>query len=74
MTKDQDKTTTKNFAAEPYITVKTAAEYLGMPENSIYKLALSRRVPSYKVGKCRRFKLSELAALMESCRVEGAAE
>lgn len=74
MTKNQDKTTTKTLSAEPYITAKTAAEFLGMPENSVYKLALTRRISSYKIGKSRRFKLSELAALMESCRVEGAAE
>lgn len=54
---------------EHFVSVKIAAEFLGIPENTCYKLALSRKIPSYKAGKLRRFKLSELAAWMESNRV-----
>ena len=57
-------------ATEPYIAVAEAAEFLGIPANTCYKLALSRTIPSFKAGKLRRFKRSELAAWMESKRVE----
>lgn len=66
---NDNKNTETPATAEPYINVKTAAAFLGVPENTLYKLALSRKVPSYKAGKLRRFKLSELAAWMESNRV-----
>lgn len=59
-------------AVEPFVSVKAASEFLGIPENTCYKLALSRKVPSFKAGKLRRFKLSELAAWMESNRVDAA--
>lgn len=55
---------------ERYITVKEAAAFLSIPVNSCYKLCLSRTVPSYKLGKTRRVKLSELINVMESARVE----
>ena len=55
---------------EAYVSVKEAARFLGMPSNTVYKMALARTIPSRKTGKLRRFKLSELAAFMESNRVE----
>lgn len=64
-----EETTT---AHEPYIAVNEAAEFLGIPPNTCYKLALSRTIPSFKAGKLRRFKRSELAAWMESKRVTAA--
>ena len=73
--KGNDNMTTKTndttpLTAEPYVNCKTAAKFLGLPENTLYKFALSRTVPSFKTGKLRRFKLSELAAWMESNRVD----
>jgi len=72
-TKTIQQQATKNPApplqSEPYVNVKAAARFLGIPENTLYKLALSRKVPSFKAGKLRRFKLSELAAFMERHRV-----
>lgn len=69
-------TTTQNnenpaahLQSEPYVNVKAAARFLGVPENTLYKKALDRTIPSYKAGKLRRFKLSELAAWMDNCRV-----
>ncbi|WP_282753945.1 helix-turn-helix domain-containing protein [Desulfuromonas thiophila] len=64
-----NKNTEIPATAEPFVSVKIAAEFLGIPENTCYKLALSRKVPSYKAGKLRRFKISELAAWMEGNRV-----
>ena len=55
---------------EPYIGVEQAASFLALPVNTVYKMALCRSLPSYKFGKLRRFKLSEIAAVMESKKVE----
>jgi len=60
----------KTLTAEPFVNCKTAAKFLGLPENTLYKFALARTVPSFKTGKLRRFRLSELQAWMESNRVE----
>lgn len=59
-------------AAERFVTAGEVAAFLGLPENSVYKLALTRRLPSYKMGKSRRFRLSEVEAAMVAGRVEGA--
>lgn len=55
---------------EDFISVKEAARFLSIPVNTCYKLCLSRVLPSYKAGKLRRLKKSEVAAFMESNRVE----
>jgi excisionase family DNA binding protein len=57
-------------AAEPYVTAAQVAEFLGLPENTVYKLALQRRLPSYRLGKSRRFRLSEVDAAMRAGRVD----
>jgi len=67
---DPEGNSTTTTDLEEYVTVKVAARFLGMPMNTLYKLALARQVPSYKTGKLRRFKLSELAAVMESNKIE----
>ena len=55
---------------EEYLPITEAALFLGMKQNTLYKMALERRIPSYKVGKMRRFKRSDLVSFMESQRVE----
>lgn len=55
---------------EKYSTPKEGAAFLGVPVNTFYKMCLARAVPSYKIGKLRRVKLSEVAAFAESHRVE----
>lgn len=67
-TKTNDNKNT--LTAEPFVNCKTAAKFLGLPENTLYKFALARTVPSFKTGKLRRFRLSELQAWMEANRVE----
>jgi excisionase family DNA binding protein len=69
-TPTQDPLSGSTPSHEPYITVSEAADFLGIPTNTCYKLALNRTLPSYKAGKLRRFKRSELAAWMESKRVD----
>ena len=82
MTHDRTATTDPRTTAasrpaatvEPYVTAGDVAAFLGLPENSVYKLALRRQLPSYKLGKSRRFRLSEVAAVMAAGRVEGGAD
>ncbi|WP_305044520.1 helix-turn-helix domain-containing protein [Geoalkalibacter sp.] len=57
---------------EPFISVAEGAALLSIPENTLYKMALARRIPSYKCGKLRRFRRSELVAYFESHRVQAA--
>ncbi len=54
---------------EGFITVQAAASFLSIPTNTCYKLCLSGIIPSYKTGKFRRLKLSEVSAYMEAGRV-----
>jgi len=55
---------------ERYINMKEAAAFLSIPVNTAYKMCLSRMLPSYKLGKLRRLKLSEVIAFAEAGRVE----
>ena len=55
---------------EKYATPKEGAAFLGVPVNTFYKMCLARVIPSYKIGKLRRVRLSEVAAFAESSRVE----
>jgi excisionase family DNA binding protein len=62
--------TVNTTATEKYATPKEGAAFLGVPVNTFYKMCLARVIPSYKMGKLRRVKLSEVAAFAESSRVE----
>ena len=65
-----DRRETTTTEAEKYSTPKEGAAFLGVPVNTFYKMCLSRSIPSYKIGKLRRVKLSEVAAFAEASRVE----
>jgi len=56
--------------SEKYATPREGAAFLGVPVNTFYKMCLARVLPSYKIGKLRRVKLSEVAAFAEASRVE----
>jgi excisionase family DNA binding protein len=56
--------------AEAFIDVEEGAALLAVPPNTLYKMALARRVPSYKIGKLRRFRRSELLAFAESFKID----
>ena len=68
-TNTKNQNTTDASSPEPYIGVEQAAAFLSLPANTVYKKALAREIPSYKFGKLRRFRLSEIAAIMESKKV-----
>ena len=50
-------------------TVKTAHR-LGITNRTLYRLADEGRVPAYKFGRVLRFRLDEVDAFIERCRIE----
>lgn len=48
----------------PYMTADQLAEHLGISRAHVYNL-LDRGLPSVKVGRCRRFRLSDVDAWLE---------
>ena len=53
---------------EPLVTVEEAAAFLGVQPGTVYLWAETGRLPSYKIGALRRFRLSDLEAYLESLR------
>jgi len=51
-------------------SVKEMSRYLRVPQNTAYKMLLSRVLPSYKLGKLRRVKKSDLVTYIAQNRVE----
>jgi len=55
---------------EQMVDVKRLEEVYGTPRSWWYSAAEDNRVPSYKVGKYRRFRLSEIEAWLATQRQE----
>lgn len=55
---------------EPFVDLEAASAFLGVKLTWTYEMVRLGKLPSYKVGKFRRFRLSELAAWAEN-RHEG---
>ncbi len=53
---------------EPYVGAEVVAKHLGVSRQHISTLATQERIPSFKVGRVRRFLLSEIDAWMHSMR------
>ena len=47
------------------LTVKEAAQYLGLSEDTMYRKARLRQLPSVKVGRSLRFDLKALEVYVE---------
>jgi len=47
---------------EPFVGIEEAATFTGLKVSYLYDLVRLGKAPSYKVGKFRRFRLSELEA------------
>ncbi len=47
---------------EPFVRIQEAAAFLGVKVSWLYEQVRLNKVPSYKVGAFRRFKLTELDA------------
>jgi len=45
---------------EPFVGIEEAAAFTGLKVSYLYDLVRLGKAPSYKVGKFRRFRLSEL--------------
>lgn len=53
--------TAKNLLFENLITAKEVAEMLGVNYKTVYEWERQKRIPSVRVGRCVRFRPSELA-------------
>ena len=42
------------------LTIKDVAAYLKVNERTVYRLATSKKIPAFKVGKAWRFRKDEL--------------
>jgi excisionase family DNA binding protein len=56
--------------AEELLTVSELERLTKIKRNTLYVLAISRKIPSLKIGKMRRFRLSEVMTALESYRVD----
>jgi excisionase family DNA binding protein len=50
---------------------RQVAELLGVSVPFAYLLAAERRIPSFKIGTCRRFSLADVKAFLAKSRQEG---
>jgi excisionase family DNA binding protein len=48
------------MSSEPFVEIEAAAAFLGVKVSWLYEQVRLERLPSHKVGKFRRFRLSEL--------------
>jgi excisionase family DNA binding protein len=53
---------------EPFVDIQAAATYLNVKISWVYEQVRLDRMPSYKVGHRRRFRLSELEAWVRGSR------
>jgi excisionase family DNA binding protein len=53
---------------EPFVDILAAATYLNVKISWVYEQVRLDRMPSYKVGRRRRFRLSELEAWVRGSR------
>ena len=49
-----------NPAAASVMTVKEVAEYLRVNQRTVYRLAVDRKLPGFKVGATWRFKRADI--------------
>ena len=42
------------------LTVKQVADYLKVNERTVYRMAVAKKIPGFKVGASWRFKLTEI--------------
>jgi excisionase family DNA binding protein len=54
---------------EKFVTVGIVAEFLSVPVNTCYKMCLNGSLPSYKFGKLRRLKMSEVVTHLNQFKV-----
>lgn len=52
---------------EKMLTIKEVQERLNVSLNTVNRLIHSGKLPSYKIGKCRRFKANDVEKYINSC-------
>lgn len=62
MLKDIETELQQFRTSEQYVRISVVAAHFGISKWTIYRLAETGKIPSYKIGGKRRFKLSELEA------------
>jgi excisionase family DNA binding protein len=56
------------YPMEPYVSAGLVAVILGLNPFTVYKMAQRGQIPSYKFGRSRRFRLSEVEkAIQRQC-------
>jgi len=65
MNDEIEKHARKYCAGELFIRPRDIAMHLSMNLWTVYKMAQRGQIPSYKIGKGRRFKLSEVEAALK---------
>jgi excisionase family DNA binding protein len=58
----------RDGSLDPLVTVEEAATFLGVQPGTVYLWAETGRIPSYKIGTLRRFRLSDLEAHLRAHR------
>jgi excisionase family DNA binding protein len=51
--------------SEPYLSARAIAKHLELNLFTVYKMAQRNQIPSHKIGKSRRFKMSEVEAAIQ---------
>ncbi len=60
-------TETSNAPAREILSPEELAEFLGCSRTFVYKLLAARAIPSFKVGRLRRVRLSDARDYVERC-------
>ncbi len=58
---------------EPFVGIQEAAAFLNLKVSYVYEQVRLNRLPSYKIGNFRRFRISELDAWARARRADGEA-
>ena len=48
------------------LNLHEASQYLSISKSKLSELALQKKIRSYKIGKCRRFRINDLEDFLES--------
>jgi excisionase family DNA binding protein len=56
-----------------YFSVEEIAKYLGLAPKTVYVMAEEGRLPSYKIGRLRRFDMEEIDRFIKNGYNSGAA-
>src|SRR5438552_19033461 len=66
----RERMRSNEIVSKRLLTVREAAQYLGLQEDTIYKKARMRELPSVKVGRALRFDVVALDRYVEQHTIE----